>query len=272
MKRKDLVVITGFCFSSAIMAVVIWEIVNSQVFNSNVFAKSGKEIVHKVNSGKKGEKAFAGPTTDYIDGVQVKVEGTPNNGDVLKYDGDTDNRWEFGADDNDGGSSALWELTSDTARLKTAYDINFQDKHIKDAKVPAWYYTAGSTLLKSSDSEVSGTGTSHSLAKTIKCPEQDKYSTSNTFTIYFETSASGASYFCSGQIRVNGVAVGTYRNGQGTTWRDWTEDISGIVPGDDIELYFGSSSTNSNAKRVRNFRIKGTENWEYVSLNASPTW
>ncbi len=273
MKRKDLFIMTGFCFLSA----VIGGIVSRQVFDSNVFARSGnKQNIYTqpiTNSEKKGEKAFAGPTTDYIDGVLVEL-GSPSDGQVLKYDGVTDNRWELGSDDNDGGSSVLWELTSDTARLKTARDINFQDKKIKNAKVISYYYTAGTTLLKSNDSETSVTYYDPmQVAKTITCPAQVLYpTTTSTFTIEFEMRLSTSTFWTVyGRIYVNGEAVGTLRSYDGTTdWQFYSEDISDIVPGDDIQIYLGGN--NGSTKLVKNFRVKGTESCEYKSINASPTW
>ncbi len=94
MKYKNLVFVTVICFLSAISA-IIGGMLSRQIFDTNVFAKSEKEIIPKINSKKKGEKAFAGPTTDYIDGVRV-VAGSPSDGQVLKYDGVTDSRWELG--------------------------------------------------------------------------------------------------------------------------------------------------------------------------------
>ncbi len=88
MKRKDLIFVAVICFFSAI----IGGVVNRQVFGINVFAKLEKEIIPKINSEKKGEKAFAGAPDDYIDGVQVDAE-SPSDEEILKYGS---SKWEPG--------------------------------------------------------------------------------------------------------------------------------------------------------------------------------
>ena len=57
------------------------------------------------------------------------------------------------------------------------------------------------------------------------------------------------------QIYVNGVARGSLRDGGSGGWITYTEDISGLKPGDRIQLYAGGTYASSHPCDIRNFRL-----------------
>lgn len=113
-------------------------------------------------------------------------------------------------------------------------------------------YTAGDYLLASSDAEVSTVSTSY-----VKVKEIFVGSNSGTFRILFDLAIEASAFDSIGRIYRNGVAVGTERttSADNPTFDSYTEDISGWVAGDLLQLYLKSSGGGKTAY-AKNFRMK----------------
>jgi len=119
--------------------------------------------------------------------------------------------------------------------------------------VPKVYF-ASDSLIQSADTERSFTGSdvynSGSPTKNIRVP------VGSTYRVKFDLKAQAGSRVYA-KIYKNGSAVGTERETIDTNYATYSEDFTGIVPGDYIQLCvkgFNSSSVGY----VRNFRIYAT--------------
>jgi len=148
-----------------------------------------------------------------------------------------------------------------TTGLMTAYRDNFtalaqglsgapsilaaalSDNILTQAKLPA--FVAGSNAIALSTAGESTVATSPTKLKELFCPANGVINTYFTFT----KSGIGTGY---ARVYRNGVAVGTTRSGTGGSY---SEDISGMLIGDLIQLYAWSSA-GTVTTTVSDFRMR----------------
>jgi len=132
-------------------------------------------------------------------------------------------------------------------------------------------YTASDNLLKSDDAEVSHSTSTYTKYKTITVPAGLSSSQSR---IKFDLRAGGAGFNSAARIYKNGVAFGTEQSTASQTYVTKSEDLSGFVGGDTIELWL--RCVYGAPEYARNFRVYGTWFAEILELAASkpsePSW
>jgi hypothetical protein len=106
-------------------------------------------------------------------------------------------------------------------------------------------YAAGDILLSSLDTERTAIAGAYSKHKSIQV------NMGGAFRVKFSLASGVPPDPCYGKIYVSGVAVGTERSNTGA-YVEYSEDISGVVAGDTIELWVHGTTT---AALVKNFRI-----------------
>lgn len=114
---------------------------------------------------------------------------------------------------------------------------------------------AGDTLRAASDSQVHIT-TALAKRKEIVLPA-DLVGQENTYRILFDIAPqfSELGEMVQAQVYVNGVPRGTLWDAGSGGWITRTEDISGLSPGDSIQLYAGGQFASSYPADIRNFRL-----------------
>jgi hypothetical protein len=131
-------------------------------------------------------------------------------------------------------------------------------KSISGMQVDPTGFAAGDEVLASSLDYAGKTSATPVKIKEIQIPASRGAS---TLRIVFSIQDSMGASSLAGRIYRNGVAVGTNRTAEGT----YSEDISGWVGGDKIQLYGNSDgSTNVN---FGNLQIKGIDqlfNWQVL--------
>ncbi len=216
MRRKDLTLIAIICFLSAI----IGGVVSRQIFDANVFAKSEKEIVPNTNSKKKGEKAFAGPTTDYIKGIQVIGDPT-TTGQVLKYTTGTPGQWGPGTDATGGGGAPDTFIAGDNVLVDITTECN-------DIQM---------TYRKVYEIKIANTGT-------LRIKWDMRSSHDGSYTQY-------------AKVYRNGVAIdATEQTTTDIAYGEKSVDVSGWSVCDLVQLYIKSGHINTTIRcYTKNFRL-----------------
>lgn len=92
-------------------------------------------------------------------------------------------------------------------------------------------YTAGDYLIQSNDTERNTSSTSYVKVKEIKILRAGGY------RIKFDIKNNGGASSAYGRIYKNGVAIGTERTTTSSTDVNYSEDITGFVSGDLIQIY-----------------------------------
>lgn len=113
---------------------------------------------------------------------------------------------------------------------------------------------AGDTLLKSDDAIVNTTSISYVVKKSITVPAG--YTRDNEFRIKFSIRCDTSGYNVMGKIYVNGLAVGTQRTTTSNSYVEFSEDITDIQSGDNVELYLSVANAGRTCY-AQNFRIYG---------------
>lgn len=117
--------------------------------------------------------------------------------------------------------------------------------------------TVGDYVIKDSTGEVSHVGTTYTKKKEIAI-----FRAGNA-RITFSLRASADTAY--GRIYKNGVAIGTERTTTSGAYVDFTEDISGLVKGDLIQLYLKNSGTTSTSYSDK-FQYKAANPLEAVVI------
>ena len=131
---------------------------------------------------------------------------------------------------------------------------------VENTKV--YILSASDTLRDSADTERTVAGDASATYELVKSIQVNKRGEIRVkFDLHVDVTYDGT---VSGQIYVNGVAVGTERSNSSHTYVEYSEDID-IVSGDFVQLYYkrttgaGASATGY----AENFRIYGTETRDY---------
>jgi len=101
---------------------------------------------------------------------------------------------------------------------------------------PGVAFEAGTIQLAASDTEVNTEETSYTKVKEIEIG-----AIGGEMTISFQLKAAGGAT-AYGRIYKNGAAVGTERSTASSTYQTYSEDISGLVSGDLVQLYIKKSA------------------------------
>lgn len=147
-----------------------------------------------------------------------------------------------------GFSGAAYKLSiGDAASNSLTWDgsvLNISGSYIN--------YNAGDVLLCASDSGAATASTSY-----VKKKEIGVGSGSGELRISFDLNTESSLWPAFGQIFRNGVAVGTERTTvvQTPSFETFTEDISGWVPGDLVQIYIKSTVGGGKQTSVENFRV-----------------
>jgi hypothetical protein len=120
-----------------------------------------------------------------------------------------------------------------------------------DQKYRFTSFAAGTNIFHGHDAVAGSSGTSYAKMKTITLGILPDAS----LIIYFELAVSTSGYVYA-QIYRKGVAVGTERSTNSTSYVAYTETIVGWSVDDTLELWAHGTGMNNYA--VRNFRILGT--------------
>lgn len=107
-------------------------------------------------------------------------------------------------------------------------------------------YAVGNILFHSHDAEVTHNNNTYTKKKSIYLPR------GGTLRIKFDLKKTIANY-CGGQIRRNGVAVGSVQETNSLAYVTFSQDISGWSSGDYLELWIATDS--SYEVYARNLRL-----------------
>lgn len=135
-------------------------------------------------------------------------------------------------------------VTPDQLALSTPV---FNGSGLINLPASVYYATASANLKISADTERTTSSVGLFLVKSIRP------SYGGVIRVAHEMKNSSAGFDVNSRIYVNGVATGTARNTQSTTYVSYSEDIT-INPGDQVQLYFGSTDV-SRTCYVQNFRV-----------------
>lgn len=109
-------------------------------------------------------------------------------------------------------------------------------------------HSAGDTLYQSSDIQRIETSATYTKHKGITVRRGGSY------RVKFTLSSGNTLWRAYGRIYVNGVPVGTERNANNVP-TEFSEDISGINPNDEIQIYIKRDPADGDQTRVEKFRI-----------------
>ena len=161
-----------------------------------------------------------------------------------------DDHIQYVKDTGDETVAGVKTFSSFPITPSSAPTTNYQTANKKYVDDNIFSYAAGDVLIQSADTERTGSEASMTKKKEIQI------ATSGTLRIKFDlaqvTAGLDVEY---GRIYVNGVVKGTLRDiTNTTTYQTFTEDISGLVKGDLVQLYcYRYGSTND--YKIRNFRF-----------------
>ena len=160
-------------------------------------------------------------------------------------------------DDYDPDKDGIIALAQTEADMtKAVYDSDEDSKIDLSAQELAFSkIIASDDLLASSDEEVHTSSPVITLMKTLTIAAAPGISTI-ALRIKFSIRSNGA-YTDEGRIYKNGGAVGTLRVHTGTTWEEFSEDLSGFVTGDAIQIY--ARIQEFGICYIKNFRIYGVK-------------
>ncbi|MCF7835795.1 MAG: right-handed parallel beta-helix repeat-containing protein [Candidatus Marinimicrobia bacterium] len=157
-------------------------------------------------------------------------------------------------DDNGGYGVNIANANCDDNVVKTNSYYNNTSGNINDAgtgtvKTGAEIYEliASNNLKVSADTERTERYTNFVKVKDITV------NTDGTIKVKFDLKSNGGGYVAYGRIYVNGVAVGTERITNETTYQNYSEDIT-ISKGDEVQLYIRSGTAPVYAY-IENFRL-----------------
>ena len=161
-------------------------------------------------------------------------------------------------DPNKDGIIALAQTEADMT--KAVYDSDEDSKIDLTAQELAFSKIIPSDdLLVSSDGEVSTFSNVLTLMKTLTIAAASGISTL-ALRIKFSIRSNMPDYTSEGQIYKNGVAVGTLRTYVGQEWEEFSEDVSGFVTGDAVQIY--GCTPGSCVCYISNFRIYGVKTYD----------
>jgi len=260
------------------------------------------QVYDTITGNSSGATAYIGAKTDDNNYTLVFVHGTfdPDNDDACTTDGagggtGTGNlssvtSTEFSITDGSGGGTTLLgyqaELGDTTylgAQLWTDayniwvgedlkpytdayYDIGDADHQVKDIYIsgtiiggdykPTGYKVSDDLLASADTARVISNAEPYTKIKEIRIPGCGDY------RIKFDLKGDGT-WNGYGKIYKNGVAIGTQRITDSATYVTYSQDFTGLISGDLIQLYAYSQDVN-HPGYVRNFRIYGAPTSDFT--------
>ena len=115
-------------------------------------------------------------------------------------------------------------------------------------------YEISDDVLHSHDAEDVSSDAAYTKKKTITL--DTLHNTPSTIRISFDLKSETFMTNVYGRIYKNGGAVGTERTFNGTTYQEYTEDLS-LEDGDTLELWTKSSNPGTVDVSIQNFRVEG---------------
>ncbi len=113
--------------------------------------------------------------------------------------------------------------------------------------LPAPVYAAGSSTIAVANTAENSGASSYTLIKEISVYGY------GTVRVRFDIAATANTAY--GKIYKNGVAAGTERSTTETTYKQYLENISGVEPGDLIQIYAYNANGPTNDVQIQNFRV-----------------
>jgi hypothetical protein len=144
------------------------------------------------------------------------------------------------------------------------HEAEGQDAFSDALPILTTYTMAGDVLNNSNDTERSVTATSYTKIKEIKINERiDGYRAKFDLTCK-------AVELCYGRIYKNGIAIGSQHSTSSNVYVTFSDDLSGLVEDDLLQIYVYSPPDGANIVYVQNFRLYYTINIGRSTTNQDP--
>lgn len=149
----------------------------------------------------------------------------------------------------DEAYGAGWDNSLEPPTKNAVYD------KIESLTIPEYgVYTASDSLLTSADTERTGTSNNYEKVKEMKIVF------TGTYRVKFDLSNLIGASNAYGRIYKNGVAFGTERTLNSTSYTTYSEDLAFTI-GDTLELWARVVSGGGDSYKVRNLRLYGTKTY-----------
>lgn len=213
------------------------ETINGATLPVPVYVDTTDGEVYKCDADASGKLKFFGfAITNSTDGNSGKVQVSANVGG---FSGLTKNALYYVSD-----TAGLISTTPGTITIPVGLAISATEIRVIDKSFGA--LSAGDNLIGSATTERTSTSDAYEKVKEIECTDN------GTYRVKFTIRTDNGSDAVYGRIYKNGVAIGTERNTNSTSYVEYSQDIA-FSEGDLIQLYIhrsGASSALSNALNI----------------------